>query len=246
MTVPGSSIFIEVGDGLNHCPNSFSPTVHLFGPAHNVLATGDNSSSTSCSAITPQNESGAANLPVGTYYIGVSSSDGTSTQSNYVVKIHVAAPGCGDGVLQPGEQCDDGNTTSGDGCSATCQAEAPYEIEPNDTSPLATPQWPGFSTWKGAVAPLGDHDYYSFTLTAASSTVTLTTHAIDDTTTCSVDTFIYLYDSANNQLAMDDDGGVFPCSKLTKTGLPAGTYYARVNGYMDLHTGPYQLDLTVQ
>lgn len=30
---------------------------------------------------------------------------------------------CGDGTQAPNEQCDDGNTTSGDGCSATCQAE---------------------------------------------------------------------------------------------------------------------------
>jgi cysteine-rich repeat protein len=30
---------------------------------------------------------------------------------------------CGNGVLDPGEQCDDGNTISGDGCSATCQSE---------------------------------------------------------------------------------------------------------------------------
>ena len=40
----------------------------------------------------------------------------------------VAAPGvaaavCGNGVVEAGEQCDDGNTTSGDGCSATCQFE---------------------------------------------------------------------------------------------------------------------------
>jgi cysteine-rich repeat protein len=34
-------------------------------------------------------------------------------------------PVCGDGILQSvaGEQCDDGDTDSGDGCSATCQAE---------------------------------------------------------------------------------------------------------------------------
>ena len=33
---------------------------------------------------------------------------------------------CGDGVIDTeiGEQCDDGNTNSGDGCSATCQTEA--------------------------------------------------------------------------------------------------------------------------
>ncbi len=32
-------------------------------------------------------------------------------------------PCCGDGVLQAGEQCDDGNTVGGDGCSALCQLE---------------------------------------------------------------------------------------------------------------------------
>jgi cysteine-rich repeat protein len=31
---------------------------------------------------------------------------------------------CGDGVIDPGEQCDDGNMVSGDGCSALCQVEA--------------------------------------------------------------------------------------------------------------------------
>jgi cysteine-rich repeat protein len=30
---------------------------------------------------------------------------------------------CGDGIVQAAEQCDDGNTTSGDKCSATCKIE---------------------------------------------------------------------------------------------------------------------------
>jgi len=30
---------------------------------------------------------------------------------------------CGNGVTEPGEQCDDANVTNGDGCSATCQLE---------------------------------------------------------------------------------------------------------------------------
>src|SRR5207247_9159741 len=34
-------------------------------------------------------------------------------------------PTCGDWKLDQGEQCDDGNTTSGDGCSSTCQIETP-------------------------------------------------------------------------------------------------------------------------
>jgi uncharacterized repeat protein (TIGR03806 family) len=35
------------------------------------------------------------------------------------------APLCGDGFVTPPEACDDGNASSGDGCGATCQIEAP-------------------------------------------------------------------------------------------------------------------------
>ena len=35
------------------------------------------------------------------------------------------SPVCGNGTVEAGEQCDDGNTTGGDGCSATCASEAP-------------------------------------------------------------------------------------------------------------------------
>ena len=37
--------------------------------------------------------------------------------------VKLPAPVCGDGMLEGTEQCDDGNTTSGDGCSSTCQLE---------------------------------------------------------------------------------------------------------------------------
>jgi fibro-slime domain-containing protein len=33
------------------------------------------------------------------------------------------APTCGDGIAVPPEQCDDGNTVAGDGCSPTCRVE---------------------------------------------------------------------------------------------------------------------------
>lgn len=38
----------------------------------------------------------------------------------------VDASVCGDGNVETGEQCDDGDTTGGDGCSATCSAEPNY------------------------------------------------------------------------------------------------------------------------
>lgn len=41
---------------------------------------------------------------------------------------HNLVVGCGNGVLEPelGESCDDGNTISGNGCSATCEVEPGY------------------------------------------------------------------------------------------------------------------------
>ena len=42
---------------------------------------------------------------------------------------------CGNAVLEPGEQCDDGNTRDGDGCSSKCRKEAaggaPASVEPS-------------------------------------------------------------------------------------------------------------------
>ena len=34
--------------------------------------------------------------------------------------------GCGDGIIQAGEQCDDGNVVNGDGCSSTCQVQTGF------------------------------------------------------------------------------------------------------------------------
>src|SRR4051812_32449868 len=36
------------------------------------------------------------------------------------------APACGDGTLDEGEKCDDGNSKAHDGCSSTCTIEAGY------------------------------------------------------------------------------------------------------------------------
>lgn len=35
---------------------------------------------------------------------------------------------CGNGVVEPGEECDDGNTSDGDGCSSECRYEHPDRL----------------------------------------------------------------------------------------------------------------------
>jgi cysteine-rich repeat protein len=42
---------------------------------------------------------------------------------NATFTLHVNGPVCGNGTPEGGEECDDGNTTPGDGCSATCTIE---------------------------------------------------------------------------------------------------------------------------
>lgn len=37
----------------------------------------------------------------------------------------ISEPECGNGIQEPGEQCDDGNTENGDGCNNDCMIEAP-------------------------------------------------------------------------------------------------------------------------
>lgn len=54
----------------------------------------------------------------------------SQTSAVITYKLPVPIPSCGDDNLDPGEECDDGNNNSGDGCSAICQTE----IEESPTS----------------------------------------------------------------------------------------------------------------
>jgi cysteine-rich repeat protein len=59
---------------------------------------------------------------------GPFSSLGSSLLGICVLGKVTATSRCGDGSLQIGEECDDGNTLNGDGCSSKCQLEASCSI----------------------------------------------------------------------------------------------------------------------
>jgi cysteine-rich repeat protein len=72
--------------------------------------------------------------PVGDYDVTYERTHGFiprfSKTDNYKVRFEVIMPPppppvCGNGVVEEGEQCDDGNTVDGDGCSANCTVETP-------------------------------------------------------------------------------------------------------------------------
>jgi len=52
-----------------------------------------------------------------------SSVDPAASNNTVAVSVLAVATVCGDGIQEGFEQCDDGNTASGDGCSSTCQLE---------------------------------------------------------------------------------------------------------------------------
>ncbi len=47
-------------------------------------------------------------------------------------EVDCICPSCGDGVLDPSEECDDGNNVNGDGCSSSCMTEKEEEEEKDD------------------------------------------------------------------------------------------------------------------
>lgn len=98
-------------------------------------------------------------LDAGTYYLFIDTEG--QTGGGYALDLLFSASICGDTVVGPGEQCDDGNGDTGDGC-ASCMLEAGS----NDT--CADPQV--------ELLPAGLHTFSGTTLGNAA------TYAFNDTT----------------------------------------------------------------
>lgn len=113
------------------------------------------------------------------------------------------------------------------------------EIEPNDESVLADAMGavPGNLCAMGSIDPIGDLDYYTFTVSTA-TTVTISTET-------SGDTRIALFDEIGNILAENDDVSVTDTSSWISTNLLAGTYYVGVRQFANSDWIPsYTLTVT--
>ena len=219
-----------------------------------------------CGAIdsTKTADAAARHLPAGTYFIKVEDYQNNTVIPGYTMLVTFNAlcgdgvvsgaeecdggagctatcdrvPVCGDGFVDAPEQCDDGNTTAGDGCSATCAFETTAETEPNDTSATASGPFTPYALITAAITPGADLDYFKIVLTATTDLDVETFDGKGPGSCSGVDTVITLYGSdGTTMLTSADDGGIGACSRIDPTVDPlarhlvAGTYFVKVEDF---------------
>jgi len=245
--------------GLGQPCTAIDTGINLRNPAAVVLSSNnDTIASGTCSRITFV-------IPAGQdRYLHVTENGDNALIARYALTITRAPVVCGNGVVVAGaEECDDGNTDSGDGCSATCTVEGTSELEPNDDGVVST----GGSTvlgndfdtgglaaanidaqgivdvattgrtWIGSLTPAGDEDGYAVTnsgATAIEVTATTADLTLGLGQPCVVDTGLNVRNAAGLLIASNDQIGTGGnCSRLV-FGVPAGaTRYINVVEYGD-------------
>lgn len=192
----------------------------------------------------------------GTYFLGVDS-EGTG---GFTGELDVIHPVCGDHVKQHSEGCDDGNTTGGDGCDATCRTElatGATEAEANDDAYSANHlilAAAGPTTVIGHIASACESDVFAFDVPAGevgSVTVTLaltTGSCPADATTPIV--LAALAPDGSTVLATTTLGAAGGCPTIGGGGsalgnLAPGTYYVRVRSIAPTFAGALDYQLTL-
>jgi cysteine-rich repeat protein len=212
-------------------------------------------------------------LAAGTYYIVVDGYDDAAV-GTYSFTVTAAPTVCGNGELDDGEECEDGNNLAGDRCSPNCTLEYDVlEVEPNDTPATAQVITPGSHLMIRGSLPGGDVDLYTFTLTAPSLVELETYDTLDGDPTnfegvgipevdcLEADTILSVFDEDGDvtdeltAVYLDDEDGDLSCSYIgpndsdgnTMEGvLPAGTYTIRVENFFSFFPAErYILDIKV-
>jgi cysteine-rich repeat protein len=169
---------------------------------------------------------------------------GAGDAGRYGLSVSSRAIVCGDGHRDEAETCDDRNTVSNDGCSATCTLES-SEAEPNDTVAKATPY---VSPFFGEISVASDVDIVVFTLTEPALGMTATVSDFGDSACVlgDMDSFLEILDSTENVIKSDDDSGDGLCSLATTGALTPGTYTLRVTAATSgsVFQFPYVLTVT--
>ncbi|HET9626176.1 MAG TPA: DUF4215 domain-containing protein [Kofleriaceae bacterium] len=167
---------------------------------------------------------------------------------------------CGDGFVDPGEECDDGNSNDFDGCSNLCTL-APVqiqEIEPNEDGSVSV----GFDSFgndfspvnadangafaqstmiHGSIDPAGDEDVFAFdNLSDAPRTIRFELWSLAQgigVPCIGFDTTLSLRTADGAALIQNDDANGL-CSSLTFSFAPGQRLYAHVAAFTDARVLP--------
>ncbi len=155
---------------------------------------------------------------------------------------------CGDQVVDKGEDCDDGDTWGGDGCSPDCVEETGLlEEEPNDDLTNAQVVDAPFSV-TGAL-PTGDRDCYGITVGDAAAVRAKVTDPMGEA--CAFEAYVELIDAEELRVTAGvpaaDTGcpSVEPDTDIWARFLPAGDYAICVSGIFEGVVPAYLLDVEI-
>jgi cysteine-rich repeat protein len=164
-------------------------------------------------------------------YAHVSELGDNGVTPGYVLEARYQPAVCGDGVIGPGEMCEDGNASGGDGCSAVCLIEIAPEAEPNNTLPQAATspvQITRDNTISGTIKPIAEVDTYRVTVTTPTVVRFEALTSLYDCVGSTID--LRLLDAAGMPIITDIDNigfGVSMCGAIVAF-LDAGTYFISV------------------
>jgi cysteine-rich repeat protein len=217
-------------EGVATCADGIDTFLEILDDHGARMASDDDSGEATCSLAR------AAGLPAGLAYVRVSASPlALVGVFGYRLALTLSLDPCGDGVVQPGQECDDGNTRDGDGCSSTCRLEPKAEREPDDTQAQANGPYAVPFAVNGSADPpkggaLNDDDWYAVDV-AAASRLAVETVNLDAADCGDLYATPALY-RADGGLLVDGSvsatGTPGSCGHLETDSLTAGRYYVKV------------------
>lgn len=231
---------LDVGDGA--CAKGFidSYVDILSADGTTILSSDDDAGEGSCSRAV------LATAPIGDYFVRIQAAPKNMLSSFiYRLRIDEIENICGDGTITPAEECDDGNSVSGDGCSANCTIEV-NDVEPNNTAGTANTFT---APWNAVLNPAGDVDVVRVDLANAANTFTATT-TDQGTGACAaktLDTIVEILKSDGTTVLASGDDIVGNCGSALVTNPAAGTYFVRIKGgSLATYPSAYGLQIIIQ
>jgi cysteine-rich repeat protein len=150
--------------------------------------------------------------------------------------------GCGDGVLDPGEQCDDGGRLSGDGCSKTCALES-SEGPDNDT--VADADELSGDRYFGSIEDSADVDLVHLAIASRQAEIRVVSSDLGGGCGSGASTTLELLSSEGELLDVDEgERPAGACAALLVSGLAPDDYYLRVASSSDASFA-YILNITL-